>query len=270
MRTARSSSSRRNTAARRTGAATVTTQSAEAHDYSYSPRPGCTTGRRPAARRALARTGRIVRFWWGSVFLINVPIAVVAACALWLIPNSKNPAALPPDLAGALLSIAGLGLLLWCLIEAPVRSWSSPLVIGAGVGGHGGPDRVRCLGAEELAPDAEHPVLPAQAVLWRGLLGGPGHVRPVRRAVRANPVPPVQPGLFGAAGRGPGAARGRGHRGRRSPVYHRDPRRRDRAHGGGRTADRRRRPVAAVRRPRPRPPSPASCPASSCSASAPD
>ena len=77
----------------------------------------------------------LAHFWWGSVFLINVPIAVLgAACALRLIPDSKNPAALPPDLAGALLSIAGLGLLLWCLIEAPVRGWSSPLVIGAGAG----------------------------------------------------------------------------------------------------------------------------------------
>ena len=78
----------------------------------------------------------LARFWWGSVFLINVPIAVVgAACAVPLIPDSKNPAVLAPDLAGALLSIAGLGLVLWSLIEAPVRGWSSPLVITAGVGG---------------------------------------------------------------------------------------------------------------------------------------
>jgi EmrB/QacA subfamily drug resistance transporter len=77
----------------------------------------------------------LASFWWGSVFLINVPIAVLGgACALWLIPESKNPAALPPDLVGALLSIAGLGLLLWSLIEAPVHGWSSPLVIGAGTG----------------------------------------------------------------------------------------------------------------------------------------
>ena len=76
------------------------------------------------------------RFWWGSVFLINVPIALLGvACALPLIPDSKNPHALPPDVAGALMSIAGLGLVLWSLIEAPVRGWSSPLVIGAGIGG---------------------------------------------------------------------------------------------------------------------------------------
>ena len=78
----------------------------------------------------------LAHFWWGSVFLINVPIAALGvACALPLIPDSKNPAALPPDVAGALMSIAGLGLVLWSLIEAPVRGWSSPLVIGAGLGG---------------------------------------------------------------------------------------------------------------------------------------
>jgi EmrB/QacA subfamily drug resistance transporter len=78
----------------------------------------------------------LAHFWWGSVFLINVPVAVLgAACALPLIPDSKNPAALRPDFAGALLSIAGLGLLLWSLIEAPVRGWSSSFTIAAGVAG---------------------------------------------------------------------------------------------------------------------------------------
>jgi hypothetical protein len=78
----------------------------------------------------------LARFWWGSVFLINVPIAALGvACALPLIPDSKNPAALAPDVAGALMSIAGLGLVLWSLIEAPVRGWSSPVTIGAGGAG---------------------------------------------------------------------------------------------------------------------------------------
>ena len=78
----------------------------------------------------------LARFWWGSVFLVNVPIAALGvACALPLIPDSRNPAAVRPDVAGALMSIAGLGLVLWSLIEAPTRGWSSPLVIGAGSGG---------------------------------------------------------------------------------------------------------------------------------------
>jgi EmrB/QacA subfamily drug resistance transporter len=78
----------------------------------------------------------LARFWWGSVFLINVPIAVLGlACAIPLIPDSKNPDALRPDLVGALLSIAGLGLVLWALIEAPTSGWSSTRVIAVGVAG---------------------------------------------------------------------------------------------------------------------------------------
>jgi EmrB/QacA subfamily drug resistance transporter len=78
----------------------------------------------------------LARFWWGSVFLINVPIAMAGLlAAYWLVPDSKNPAAKAPDLAGAGLSMAGTGVILWSIIEAPSRGWSSPLVIGAGAGG---------------------------------------------------------------------------------------------------------------------------------------
>jgi EmrB/QacA subfamily drug resistance transporter len=78
----------------------------------------------------------LARFWWGSVFLINVPVAVLGAVlALRLVPESRNPAALAPDFTGALMSIVGLGLLLWSLIEAPARGWTSPLVLAAGASG---------------------------------------------------------------------------------------------------------------------------------------
>ncbi|MGO9505531.1 MAG: MFS transporter [Streptosporangiaceae bacterium] len=77
----------------------------------------------------------LTRFWWGSVFLVNVPIVVAAfAGALALVPDSKNPAAGRPDPWGAVLSITGLGLLLWAIIEAPARGWASAEVIGAGLG----------------------------------------------------------------------------------------------------------------------------------------
>jgi EmrB/QacA subfamily drug resistance transporter len=80
----------------------------------------------------------LAHFWWGSVFLINVPIAAIAVgCAVPLVPDSKDPAAQGPDLVGSLLSIAGLGLLLWAIIDAPVEGWSSAVVIGAGAGGLG-------------------------------------------------------------------------------------------------------------------------------------
>jgi len=78
----------------------------------------------------------LAHFWWGSVFLINVPVALIGlACAVPLVPNSKNPAASRPDVVGSLLSVVALGLVLWAVIEAPLRGWSSGLVIGAGAAG---------------------------------------------------------------------------------------------------------------------------------------
>ncbi len=78
----------------------------------------------------------LAHFWWGSVFLINVPIALLAvAFAIPLVPDSRNPSAAAPDMPGALMSIAGLGLLLWSIIEAPVEGWTSGLVIGTGLAG---------------------------------------------------------------------------------------------------------------------------------------
>jgi EmrB/QacA subfamily drug resistance transporter len=74
----------------------------------------------------------LAHYWWGSVFLVNVPIALLGLLATaWLIPNSKSPSSNRPDAIGSGLSIVGMGALLWGIIEAPSRSWSSPLVLGA-------------------------------------------------------------------------------------------------------------------------------------------
>jgi EmrB/QacA subfamily drug resistance transporter len=65
------------------------------------------------------------RFWWGSVFLINVPVVVVAIAAGWpLVPESRDPNATPLDPIGALLSIAGLATLVYGIIEAPRHGWT--------------------------------------------------------------------------------------------------------------------------------------------------
>jgi EmrB/QacA subfamily drug resistance transporter len=70
------------------------------------------------------------RFWWGSVFLINVPIAILAIVAgFWLVPESRDPAAPRIDLGGAVLSITGLSTLIWSIIEAPQRGWTSTSVL---------------------------------------------------------------------------------------------------------------------------------------------
>ncbi|MGA7836048.1 MAG: MFS transporter [Acidimicrobiales bacterium] len=78
----------------------------------------------------------LAHFWWGSVFLINVPIAVAGLVGTALfVPNSRNVHAARPDPIGAVVSMVGFSLLLWGIIEAPSRGWSSPLILGSLVGG---------------------------------------------------------------------------------------------------------------------------------------
>lgn len=69
-------------------------------------------------------------FWWGSVFLINVPVAIGALVAgRYLLPASRDPAAPRLDPVGATLSVAGLVALLWSIIEAPGKGWTNGSVI---------------------------------------------------------------------------------------------------------------------------------------------
>ena len=70
-------------------------------------------------------------FWWGSVFLVNVPVVVVALVLGQLfVPTSRDPSAPPIDVPGALLSIAGLVALVWAIIEGP-GGWTDPEILGA-------------------------------------------------------------------------------------------------------------------------------------------
>jgi EmrB/QacA subfamily drug resistance transporter len=69
-------------------------------------------------------------FYWGSVFLVNIPIVVGGVLAgLFLIPTSKDPSAPRLDPIGALLSILGLVSLLYGIIEAPQRGWTDSTIL---------------------------------------------------------------------------------------------------------------------------------------------
>ncbi|MET9454027.1 MFS transporter [Streptomyces canus] len=57
-------------------------------------------------------------FWWGSVFLINVPIVVLAlGLMLWLVPDSRDPNPGRIDPVGVVLSVIGLVLLVYGIIK---------------------------------------------------------------------------------------------------------------------------------------------------------
>jgi EmrB/QacA subfamily drug resistance transporter len=72
----------------------------------------------------------VEHFYWGSVFLVNIPIVIVGLVAgFFLIPTSKDPSAPRLDPVGAVLSIVGLTALLYAIIEAPTEGWTSPRVL---------------------------------------------------------------------------------------------------------------------------------------------
>ncbi len=71
-------------------------------------------------------------FWYGSVFFMNVPIVLVALVAGWfLVPRSKDPEQARLDPIGAILSIVGISVLVYGLIQAPDVGWTSAEVIVA-------------------------------------------------------------------------------------------------------------------------------------------
>ena len=77
-------------------------------------------------------------YWWGWVFLINVPVAVVGLVAAFaLVPESRADVRPGLDPAGIATSVAGLVGVTYGLIEAGRQGWSSPgalLPIAAGLG----------------------------------------------------------------------------------------------------------------------------------------
>jgi len=72
------------------------------------------------------------RFWYGSVFLVNVPIILLALVSgRFLVPRSRDPQQARLDPVGAVLSVVGIGSLVYGLIEAPAKGWGSVSTLGA-------------------------------------------------------------------------------------------------------------------------------------------
>jgi len=72
-------------------------------------------------------------YWWGSVFLVNLPIAALALVAgWWLVPDSRDPHPGRLDRPGLAMSVVGVGLLVWAIIEGGHRGWTAPEVVATG------------------------------------------------------------------------------------------------------------------------------------------
>lgn len=75
------------------------------------------------------------QFWWGSVFVINLPVmALLIVLGVPLIPESRDPAPGPFDPISALLSLAGIVPLVYGIKELAAHGMSAGAVAGLAVG----------------------------------------------------------------------------------------------------------------------------------------
>ena len=74
----------------------------------------------------------LTHYDWGSVFLINAPVILLALAgvAFW-VPESRDPHARGLDWAGAILAVAGVTGLVYGFIEQPDYGWTDMRVVAA-------------------------------------------------------------------------------------------------------------------------------------------
>ncbi len=72
-------------------------------------------------------------FSWHSVFLVNLPIILIAIIAVKvLVPRTSDPEHSSIDPIGAILSIVGLVSIVYAIIEAPTHGWLAGTTLGIG------------------------------------------------------------------------------------------------------------------------------------------
>jgi EmrB/QacA subfamily drug resistance transporter len=78
-------------------------------------------------------------FWWGSVFLINVPLVAVALAGVVLtVPETAEPGRSRFDIPGVALVAGALFAIIDAIIEAPDRGWTAPVTLGLAAAGVAG------------------------------------------------------------------------------------------------------------------------------------
>jgi EmrB/QacA subfamily drug resistance transporter len=100
----------------------------------------------------------LAHFWWGAIFLVNVPVVIAAIVSgRFLVPESKDDHAPHLDPLGAGLSIAGLSALVYAIIQAPTAGWLSGRTLGVGAVG------LVIIGLFVLSEArSDHPMLPVE------------------------------------------------------------------------------------------------------------
>jgi MFS transporter, DHA2 family, multidrug resistance protein len=78
----------------------------------------------------------LTHYDWGSIFLINAPVVVLAVLGTWFfVPESKDPNPRRLDWVGALLEVIGVSAVVYAIIEQPVHGWGAAQVLVPVIGG---------------------------------------------------------------------------------------------------------------------------------------
>src|SRR6266702_506815 len=78
----------------------------------------------------------LTHYAWGSVFLINAPVVVIALVGIWfLVPEGKDPHPRAFDWVGGLLAVVGVTALVYGVIEQPIHGWTDARVLAGIIGG---------------------------------------------------------------------------------------------------------------------------------------
>jgi MFS family permease len=111
-------------------------------------------------------------FWWGSVFLINVPLVVFALAGVMVtVPETAEPGRHRFDILGTVLVAGALVAIVDAIIEAPDRGWTAGLTLAEITAGLAG------LGVFvwwELRP--EHPIIDLRVFASRAFSTAAGSV----------------------------------------------------------------------------------------------
>ncbi|MEU6676581.1 MFS transporter [Streptomyces sp. NPDC046925] len=71
-------------------------------------------------------------FGWPAIFLVNLPIGVaLLLVGLRSLAETRNPSAPAIDVPGTVLSVLGVGVLTYALIEGGARGWTAPVILGS-------------------------------------------------------------------------------------------------------------------------------------------
>jgi EmrB/QacA subfamily drug resistance transporter len=110
------------------------------HVFAPSERAGATgawaSGAAVAAAMGPPLGGLLVLLSWRWIFLVNIPLAVVALVgSRRIVPEVRHPEqGSRPDIPGIGLLVAGIGGLVLCIVEGQSWGWTSPAFLGGLVG----------------------------------------------------------------------------------------------------------------------------------------